>query len=378
MRGVARVAHLGANRPYARTVKTVVLDANELSRDFMCRGLKYQLLEHMFHATWLTVYVPAVALEELVANHLRAVERNEAEIAQSDKTRRRLGLSPLARATDQFDYRAYITERWDERLAFNVLPWPTVPHQELVGRAVSHLPPFNSKGSGYRDALIWSDVLKLAAEGRDVAFVSADGVFSDARENLADLLQDDVDRVGGKVELVRDFGAWLLDQLPWQVETLPKAVKISRDAEFYDFYLKSDFQSELAPELADLGFDQTPYAVSVDEVEWDGHFESVSEAAVPPDLTLVEYDIGQAVRFTAVFDREVQAEGDWEVSRIGAGGAWQVTGTIPMVVRSAVLFGGEFSFSIDEVAWRRADGRGPGANIYRPELDPAQLSLDLS
>ena len=148
--------------------------------------------------------------------------------------------------------------------------------------------------------------------------MSADGVFSDARGNLADLLQDDVDQVGGKVELARDFGAWLLDQLPWQVETLPKAVKISRDAEFYDFYLKSDFKSELAPELADLGFDQTPYAVNVDEVEWDGHFESVSEAAVPPDLTLVEYEIGQAVRFTAVFDREVQAEGDWEVSRLGA------------------------------------------------------------
>ena len=50
------------------SVKTVVLDANELSRDWMCTGLKYQLLEHIFHASWLNVYVPAVVLEELIAN----------------------------------------------------------------------------------------------------------------------------------------------------------------------------------------------------------------------------------------------------------------------------------------------------------------------
>ncbi|GAA5153024.1 hypothetical protein GCM10023340_34350 [Nocardioides marinquilinus] len=104
----------------------------------------------------------------------------------------------------------------------------------------------------------------------------------------------------------------------------------------------------------------------------------MSEAAVPPDLTLVEYDIGQSVRFTAVFDREVGGEDDWEGSRLEVGGGWQVTGSIPMVVRSAVLFGGEFGLSIDEVAWRRADGRGPGREIYRPELDSAQLALDLA
>ena len=165
-------------------MKTVVLDTNELSRDFLCSGLKYQLLEHMFHATWLTVYVPAVVLEELVANHQRAVERSDGEITQIAKVRRRLGLTPISTVADQFDYRAYITERWDERLAFNVLPWPSVAHEELVERAVKHLPPFNSKGSGYRDALIWSDVLALAAEGRDIAFVSSDGVFGDAEANL--------------------------------------------------------------------------------------------------------------------------------------------------------------------------------------------------
>ena len=112
----------------------------------MCCGLKYQLLEHMFHATWLTVYVPAVALEELVANHLRASREERSRDRSARQARRRLRAEPLGAGQRPFDYRSYITERWDQRLAFNALPWPTVPHQELVGRAVSHLAAFQLQG----------------------------------------------------------------------------------------------------------------------------------------------------------------------------------------------------------------------------------------
>jgi hypothetical protein len=38
-----------------------------------------------------------------------------------------------------------------------------------------------------------------------------------------------------------------------------------------------------------------------------------------------------------------------------------------------VLFADEFGLSVDEVAWRRADGSGPGTS--RIEEIPGQLSL---
>lgn len=355
-------------------VKTVVLDANELSRDWLCEGLKYQLLEHMFHATWLNVYVPAVVLEELIANHGRAVTKVEAETVSNAKARPRLGLDPRPAPKSTLDYRAFITERFDDRLGFSVLPWPDVPHDWLVGRAVAHLPPFNAKGSGYRDALIWSDVVALAREGHSVAFVSSDSVFGDSEGNLAPVLKEDISDASGDVELVRDFGSWLLEQLPWKADNLPTAVSTSRDAAFYDYYLKSDFQDDLMPEVTDLGFSVAPYDVVIDEVVWDGAFHSVSEASGPGPLTLVEYDIGQTITFAASFDRPVEPEDDWDVQALSGGGS-RVTGTIKMIVRAAVLFGGDYGFSIEELAWARADGRGPGVGVYRPDADPAQLAL---
>ena len=55
--------------------------------------------------------------------------------------------------------------------------------------------PFNEKGSGYRDALIWESVLELAArvEG-NVVLVSPDTDFRDGQSNLhGDLIEDLVD-----------------------------------------------------------------------------------------------------------------------------------------------------------------------------------------
>lgn len=46
-----------------------------------------------------------------------------------------------------------------------------------------------------------------------------------------------------------------------------------------------------------------------------------------------------------------------------------------MILRVAVLWGGEFGFSIEELSWRRADGSGPGVPWSHPELSPNQPAL---
>jgi len=52
----------------------------------------------------------------------------------------------------------------------------------------------------------------------------------------------------------RDFGAWLLRQLPWQAESLKSAVATARTNRFYDYFVHSDFQAGLEPQFEDLGF----------------------------------------------------------------------------------------------------------------------------
>lgn len=356
-------------------MKTIVLDANELTRDWLCAGLKYQLLDHMHHATWVSVYVPAVVFEEVVGNHAQAVAGLQGSIERLSREQKRLGIAPVSTDLPAFDYRTYLAELFDERLGFTVLPWPEVPHAELAMRAVHRVPPFDQKGSGYRDSLVWADVLNLARSGHDVALVSADKVFAGGDGSLAAALREEIAPLGGAVELVQDFAAWLIAELPWEVSNLPEAVSRSRDAEFLDYYLKSDFQDDLMPSAEDLGFTRSPYSVVVDEVVWDGDFVPVERSAGPDGVTLVEYDLGQIVELWAEFPDGADLDHRWRVSDPDVFQRVRVEGSVDMVLRVAVLFGGEFGFSIEALSWRRRDGVGPGASARASEIDPSQPSL---
>ena len=150
----------------------------------------------------------------------------------------------------------------------------------------------------------------------------------------------------------------------------------SRASEFYDWYLKSDFQDELEPTVEELGFGISPYKFEIVEVEWDGEFVPVEGAVTDDDgLTLVEYELGQSVAFRADLPEGIELDPHWHVSTPGLSRLIEVEGTIEMQLRVAVLYGGDFGFSIEQLAWRRADGVGPGAAVYHPDRDPRQGQL---
>ena len=71
--------------------------------------------------------------------------------------------------------------------------YPTNTHEEVVKRATSRRKPFDEKGSGYRDTLIWFNILELAGEldGR-IYLVARDKDFRDNSGNLHDDLMDDL------------------------------------------------------------------------------------------------------------------------------------------------------------------------------------------
>lgn len=356
-------------------MKTVVLDATELSRDFLCQGLKYQLLEHADYPVWLNVKVPASVFEEVVANYGRKAEACERALTRLNAERNRLGLGRLETTDPSPDYyREFLTDRFDRQLGIEVLPWPDTSHEDLVSRAVSRTPPFDDKGGGYRDSLVWASVLELAEQGKDVALVSADRAFAGPDDTLAATLAAEVEALPGSVELVRDFGAWLLGQVPWEAESLQSAVATARTERFYDYFLQSDFQADFEPQFEDLGFRWPVHEFELVECKWTGLFQAVNTRTSPDGLTLVEYDIGQSVTFQAVVDNGTNVEPAWYVSDPDILNRVRVEGEVDMIVRVAVLFGDEFGFSVDELSWRRADHNGPGSPPYWAH-NPSQLSL---
>lgn len=349
-------------------MKTLVLDTTELRRDWMLAGFTAQLLGQAVFQTIINVYVPSSVFEELIAHHRRHVAD---AISRSEKVEldlRRLGITATVKAPDAFDYRAYLTERFDETLSFNLLPWPTVSHEELVARAVDRRPPFDEKGGGYRDSLVWASVLELVKQRHDVVLVSADGIFAGSDQSLSAPLQDEVAALGGHVELVRDLAPWLLRNLPWRAATLQEAVAQARDGDVYDYFLNSDAQSEIEPAIEDIGFDRAPYKFAVTEVEWSGDFNRVGTREGPDGLLLVEYDIGEAVSFEAELPDLARLEEGWEIVRSG-GGRQEVMGSVHLVARIAVLFDDEFGMTVEDLSWRRADGTGGGAGLSAPDLD---------
>jgi hypothetical protein len=112
----------------------------------MLTGLKYQLFDHIHHATWINVYVPAVVLEELVANHARAVAKVEAATQHVERDRRLVG--PPGRSGYGVGLPQIRPGALRPTTLFTVLPWPQTAHQELAMRAVNRTAAVQREGDG--------------------------------------------------------------------------------------------------------------------------------------------------------------------------------------------------------------------------------------
>jgi hypothetical protein len=335
-------------------VKTVVIDTNELARDMMLNGLKYKLFEHMQHATWLDVRIPALVLEELVASHSRALGTAQRRLTSLEGEFAKVGHKIGSETSSIADYRTYVETRFEERLGFAVMPWPTVPHQDLVGRATSRTPPFDANGGGYRDALIWADVLQLAREGHDVVLVSFDKAFKGEDDALHPALQAEAAESNGSITLVRDFSPWLLSELPWApVPDLASAVSTGRTKELWQYIASSDFLDDLDPSEEDMGFPWRAREFKVMEVEWNGTCAPLDKSSRKSGLsTLVEYELGFAVSFSALFADNVDLQPQWRTTGGDIYGWVPVEGVVDMQMRLAVLYDDELGWGFDQLSWR--------------------------
>ncbi|WP_144761293.1 PIN domain-containing protein [Curtobacterium sp. 9128] len=346
---------------------TVVLDTTELRRDWMLTGLTMRLLGYASWHRFLDVRVPTVCVEELVAHHGRQVTEAHTLWERASQSYRRLGLE-VPSAPAALDYRAYVETRLDEHLGFDIMPLPNVAHWELLRRAVGRIPPFDDRGSGYRDSLVWANVADLARAGTDVALVTADKIFRDDGGGLTALLQSDIEDAAGSVVIVQDLTRWLLEHLPWKSERASDAVATAQDEEFREYMMSSDFSDDVEPEAEDIGFDRAPFAFRVEEIAWAAEGVRVGEPKSGEGADVVEYDFDTLVTFEAILPSGAYVEEGWSLTRHGD--RLRVSGQLRMTARALVLFGHDMGMQIDDPDWRRHDGgrRGPGVQPPAPAV----------
>jgi hypothetical protein len=157
----------------------IILDSSVITKDYQLSGVGFRLLKAGLASQQHSAFVPEVVVDEVIANFRREIWQISMKVGDALRQHQRLagawldnplpGMAALERA------QAYERQFPDRirSLPAEILDYPTSNHKELVAKATARKKPFSEKGSGYRDALIWANVIDLAAtDGQDIAFIT--------------------------------------------------------------------------------------------------------------------------------------------------------------------------------------------------------------
>ena len=261
----------------------LVIDSSILVGEGFGKSAHLSALLSSSQATGHTVYVPTVALEEAVARYRRSLEDDLQKI--STPVRRISGLldrsvhDSIARIDPEAETLTFRQRLVDQlrNADAKILDYPSTPHKDLASRAISRRRPFDRKGSGYRDSLIWQSVLELAPNvGEDIVLVSSDKDFADDQNLLHGDLKEDLENLGfsaskvtlsdNLLDLVDKYVRPKLGAAPWdpEIQILTKRGINLQDA-LGMIVQDACLGEELEPR--DLGFPHEYESPSLDLVE---------------------------------------------------------------------------------------------------------------
>ena len=178
----------------------VILDSTAFWDDPNLKSGAWALLIEYLRRSQSRLFVPAVVVEETEANFARRFEKAQGEARNAVHSLIRLidGKydSPQLDKPKQVELYSKRLDAALRGLGAEKLPYPNVSHEELVKRNSSYQKPFQERGTGYKDALIWYSALELLrAHPEDTVLVTKNSTdFSESKESPTvihpDLKQD--------------------------------------------------------------------------------------------------------------------------------------------------------------------------------------------
>ena len=208
----------------------IVLDANIIVREGFGNNLQFRTLISTLEVSGHNLYVPKLVIEEVVAEFERVFEegtRGFRILSRRLRITLPASVDALDKESESAQFRGRLVAQFDVPNC-TILDYPETSHEELVRRATARERPFNEKGTGYRDALIWESVLELATD------VDSEVV----------LLSNDNDFRGGGSGLHND----LVSQLDSRGLSRDRVILIRSLKNFMDTYVRPTPQQEVQPE----------------------------------------------------------------------------------------------------------------------------------
>lgn len=182
----------------------VLLDSNPIYGDLKLDGPHVELILRYLSWTEEELLIPEVVIQEVVRQFKEKFEEYSGKIQSARETVALAGVQlpdiPSGPEAAQF-YEQALRERIVQ-LNARVVPVPKVSTQELLDRDMRVAAPFDRKGRGMRDYLIWKGVIEeLESHDHQIVLVTSDSAFYSESESEGgdeslhpDLVQDLLDR----------------------------------------------------------------------------------------------------------------------------------------------------------------------------------------
>jgi predicted nucleic acid-binding protein len=294
----------------------VVLDSNILFSDFYLDRPRLQLIREQAEAGVFTLAVPEVVVLETVNLYRRELEKTVASLEEKlHKPQDRLAQLEVDFAPPSFDvddlvatYEAFLRKLLGD-LGALVPGLPGVAEAEVVERALAKRKPFKKNtDAGYRDTLIWHNVIALAEDDEVVLISGNDDDFAEPGEpeNLASDLRDDLEKAGlarDRVQLLPDTVTFIKQHVPESAQVRqtvqdgasdPDSNTFSRLESLLAAALLSYAPSFVIPGVREVGVDEItlPYEGEEDGVtlEYAGDLREVEilDARVDSGIAVLE------------------------------------------------------------------------------------------
>ncbi|MFV2044786.1 MAG: PIN domain-containing protein [Anaerolineales bacterium] len=247
----------------------VVIDSNIIARDFHLSSSTSRVFLSDVSKAGHEVFVPEIVLDE-VANKYEEQVRSAVQKADSGlrelerlariKVRRPIGERKIASICGE--HRAELRENLSAVAEF--LAYPDIGHHDLVRRALSRRKPFKEKGGGYRDALIWWNVVELArlTTSVPIALISGNSTdFATSRDKPdelhADLVEDLFPAAGeaSDVHLYPNLETFVSNHILPELERNEQMATQLAKGTYPDFNLLSFVQDELVLHVGSQEFE---------------------------------------------------------------------------------------------------------------------------
>jgi len=276
----------------------------------------------------IVLTVPELVVRETVNKHREALTEAYAKVSQGLAALERAGAKPPRMDPIDSDVLVQVFSEQLERLLDEAgverLPIPSTGHEPVVERALRRRMPFNAKGHGYRDALIWETIIALVRQsetGEVVLLTNNTADFADRSTGvLARDLQDDLSelgRPGDFVQLVTDVRVFNDRYL--SPETVAKeeltallAGESALRRQLEDYFSTALFAHSLDLDphlLVDAALDDLDFESDIEDIE-------VGDASVAPDAVLHNVQLRRAELLDedrVLLELEAEIEGTLDV-----------------------------------------------------------------